>query len=327
MAKYQLAKDLDGEMKRLAAIIGFSLLLQSPSYGWFDKGHMIVARLAWKELDEAQRGRIIAILKKHPHVDEFFTAKCPDGISEGEWLFMQAATWPDWVGQHHSNEYAHPKWHYINYPFVPPQSRLDASRLEPKIGDEHIIRALADSVKKIKTGSDAEKAIYLCWLIHLVGDAHQPLHCVDLFNEQFPDGDFGGNLAVVRLPHAMQPVKLHIFWDGLPGQKSTDPSLDDACREVASAMKEKADRIASSLESNQSFESWAKESFELAKTVAYLNGDLRIGKLQDNMNDVDAPEVPGDYETRARRTAMMQIGKAGARLAQQLKEQLAAIPQ
>ena len=48
-------------------------------------------------------------------------------------------------------------------------------------------------------GTDEEKAIYLTWLMHLVGDIHQPLHCTAVFREQFPNGDKGGNDAFVRI--------------------------------------------------------------------------------------------------------------------------------
>jgi len=59
---------------------------------------------------------------------------------------------------------------------------------------------------KIRTGTDEEKEIYLTWLLHLIGDIHQPLHCTAVFSEQFPNGDKGGNDAFVRIRSS--PVKL-----------------------------------------------------------------------------------------------------------------------
>ena len=52
---------------------------------------------------------------------------------------------------------------------------------------------------KVRSGTDEEKAIYLTWLMHLVGDIHQPLHCAAVFSEQFPNGDKGGNDAFIRI--------------------------------------------------------------------------------------------------------------------------------
>jgi hypothetical protein len=52
----------------------------------------------------------------------------------------------------------------------------------------------------------------LSFLIHLVGDIHQPLHCSTLFNSTFklPDGDRGGNNFMVKMkPTSANSVKLH----------------------------------------------------------------------------------------------------------------------
>jgi hypothetical protein len=86
---------------------------------------MVTALLAWKELTGNQRSKVLDILKKHPHYDEFLAANRPSGFSEDEWVFMRAATWSDWVrpsspGHHHAEKFHHGTWHYINYPFVPP---------------------------------------------------------------------------------------------------------------------------------------------------------------------------------------------------------------
>ena len=34
---------------------------------------------------------------------------------------LRAATWPDWV-KHHQQHFSKPKWHYVDFPFVPPGS-------------------------------------------------------------------------------------------------------------------------------------------------------------------------------------------------------------
>src|SRR5207248_2009698 len=68
-------------------------------------------------------------------------------------------------------------------------------------------------------------AIDLCWLLHLVGDAHQPLHDVSLYSKAYPvakdpgksSGDQGGNLIYVAT--ADNPsTNLHSYWDGLEGR-------------------------------------------------------------------------------------------------------------
>ena len=54
-----------------------------------------------------------------------------------------------------------------------------------------------------------------CWLFHLVGDVHQPLHTVSLFKTKYPDGDRGGNLVFVRAKRSGAILDLHQLWDGL----------------------------------------------------------------------------------------------------------------
>ena len=55
----------------------------------------------------------------------------------------------------------------------------------------------------------------MCWILHLVGDLHQPLHTVALFSAAYyPNGDRGGNsISVARDP---EPTNLHAVWDRMP---------------------------------------------------------------------------------------------------------------
>lgn len=58
----------------------------------------------------------------------------------------------------------------------------------------------------------AERALFARYLVHIVGDIHQPLHSVSMYNETFPSGDRGGNsLKIVLLNGTTQ--NLHAFWD------------------------------------------------------------------------------------------------------------------
>ena len=160
---------------------------------------MVIARLAWQQLTEGQRAKVSALLKKHPHYEEYLIARKPDGFTEDEWAFMRAATWADWVRSHHKEQFDHPTWHYINYPIVRKDSKVDAAKHEPPAKQENVVNQLAVCLEKIGKGTDEEKAVYLTWLFHLVGDIHQPLHCTAVFSERFPYGDKGGNLARIRI--------------------------------------------------------------------------------------------------------------------------------
>jgi hypothetical protein len=71
-------------MKRTLTVICL-LAASTPALAWNGTGHMVVARLAWRQLTEDQRNKVIAILKKHPHWTEYLAAGRRDGFSEGEW--------------------------------------------------------------------------------------------------------------------------------------------------------------------------------------------------------------------------------------------------
>lgn len=58
----------------------------------------------------------------------------------------------------------------------------------------------------------AEKALFTRYLIHMVGDIHQPLHSVALFNHTYPKGDQGGNLLRIKLLNG-STANFHSFWD------------------------------------------------------------------------------------------------------------------
>jgi hypothetical protein len=302
-------------MKKLLASV-LVLVLSAPVFGWNEKGHLVTARLAWRQLTEAQRTRISTLLKKHPHYEEFLIARKPDGFTQDEWAFLKAATWADWVRSHHREQFDRPTWHYINYPIVPAGSAVDPAKQEPPARQENVVNQLAVCVEKIRTGSEEEKAVYLTWLFHLVGDIHQPLHCTAVYSERFPEGDRGGNLALIRIPAGSRPTNLHSFWDGLLGTGTTAGDIGKDVQEIEKVMQDKAIEVKKELDVHQSFESWGREGLELSRRVVYLNGELKVAVGRDE----DAPEAPGEYAPRAGRTARVQIGKAGTRLADQLKK-------
>src|SRR5262249_20661753 len=92
---------LEGTAMRKAVALTLLFAVSTPALAWNDKGQMVTARLAWKKLSDDQRSNVHEILKNHPHYGEFLAAKRPDGFSEEEWVFMRAATWSDWVRNHH----------------------------------------------------------------------------------------------------------------------------------------------------------------------------------------------------------------------------------
>ena len=181
----------------------------------------------------------------------------------------------------------------------------------------NILTALAENESVVKNENDPERrAIALAWLFHLVGDIHQPLHTAQLFTVDYPKGDRGGNEICVRVTQAGQPMDLHRFWDGVITSSSNLTRL----RNEATALRNRQEFQRSQLTelANTDFESWAKESFEIATKIAYRNGG-RIGIPKAGSKDCTmvaaAPVLPAGYVVSASRIADRRIILAGYRLA------------
>jgi hypothetical protein len=292
-------------------LFALPFLLSSTALAWNDKGHMVVAQLAYQRLTPAQRESVAGILRQHPHWQELLIAERPDNVPEDQWAFWRAATWPDWV-KHHQEQFSHPKWHYVDFPFVPPGSAVHAESHQPK--EENILTALPMCVDKVRTATGQERAINLCWMIHLIGDIHQPLHCVSLFCEQFPKGDVGGNDSLYRLG-SHRIIKLHPFWDDLLGKGPTPTTVNRGAQEAQAALDANRAEVTREEQANPSFESWAKESYALAVAYAYVNGKVIPAVADRRKEPSEVPEVPESYAEQAGLIARVCIAKAGERLA------------
>lgn len=286
----------------------------SSAFAWNNKGHMVVARLAYLQLSSDERAAAQAILQQHPHYDEFLKASKPHNLPVEEWVFWRAATWPDWVKFHH-REYSHKPWHYIDYPFVPPGSSVDPASHQPN--PENAVNALPKCIELAKSGTAEEKAINLCWILHLIGDLQQPLHCASLFSEEFPDGDRGGNAARYRIGERV--IKLHSFWDGLLGRSESVNSIRGSAHDSLTVAHEHQSQVAHDLEANVTVEDWAKEGFENAVRFAYLDGSPVPANEEQDPSIEDIPAVPESYATNAGLVARLAMVKGGERLAKMLR--------
>ena len=73
-------------------------------------------------------------------------------------------------------------WHYIDYPYKPPGQPASVPRRLRK--RRIIVEAFQRNVAVVQSAArTTEKAVALCWIFHLMGDAHQPLHAVMLCSQ------------------------------------------------------------------------------------------------------------------------------------------------
>ncbi len=274
---------------------------------WSGAGHMIIAAAAYRNLPAKEQDRVTEILKAHP---EYATWKKAFANSASTldlplFIFMKASTWPDEI-RGEGGKYNHPHWHYINYPLKPTRFPVEA----PDRPDDNILTGIAESEKALqKWGTSAEeRAVHLSWLIHLLGDIHQPLHCAELVDKQFPEGDKGGNLFYIK--PAKRGISLHSFWDGLLGTRNSKPQAL-----VNDAVEIMADHPSKSLPElkNDKPKGWSLESRSQAVTRAYLEG-----KLVGSSSHEAAPPLPEGYSTAAKLIAERQAALAACRLAAEI---------
>jgi S1/P1 Nuclease len=341
-------------------LVGFALLLAtvSPAVAWHQSGHYAVARIAWKQLSDGQRIQVAKILKTHPHYAIYLTADCPKGVSESEWAFARASTWSDWVRDPFATDlsaeerakikktYNKPVWHYVNLPYIHPDDvgKFDAGAIRdgtllPELDDQgeprHVLAALKKCVTVLSAteASDEDKAIYLCWLLHLVGDLHQPLHATGLIATKEtlapgfdpPHGDQGGNLLLIKSNSAdPKSVNLHAYWDALLFNRETPfVQVDAVVAKLLGDAKFQREQLPE-LKST-AFLAWAEESLELAKSVVYKgdSGFLKAyglaPKKSGNAQAGEIPPLPAGYQQAAETVAARRMVLAGYRSADLLQ--------
>jgi hypothetical protein len=294
-------------------------LAAHPALAWNIPGHMLSAIIAYQILRQEKTQsieKVKAVLEKHPWYVHQWQARLQDvPISERDQvLFMQAARWADDIRTQDKAQ-SRPSWHYINLPFKPDGQPPPVQIRDPE--PVNILTAMTENENVVKYESDAERrAVALAWLFHLVGDIHQPLHTVQLFTSEYPKGDRGGNEICVRVTQAGQPMDLHRFWDGVITSSQNLTRL----RNEATALRNRQEFQRGQLTelANADFESWAKESFEIATKIAYRNGQ-RIGSPRGGRKDcptiATAPVLPPRYVVSASRIADRRMILAGYRLA------------
>ncbi len=109
---------------KLIVIVALCLLLPAQGlFAWNGHGHRVIASIAFLRLPLERRLEIANRIKSHPRWESDFASKMPDVVKAGdeqvkaEWIFQQAACWPDTTRGLKGEDYKrfnHSTWHYIN---------------------------------------------------------------------------------------------------------------------------------------------------------------------------------------------------------------------
>ena len=171
-------------MDKRYLLLPLLLCIALPALGWKRDGHRIVAELAQRELRPPVRAEIDRLL-----------------VGEAEPTLPGVSSWAD------SLRIADPKdprsdWHYVNFrsgdcDYVPARDCPGGNCVIGAINRQFLV--LSD-----RSRPDAERRDALKYLVHFVGDVHQPMH-------SSPRKDKGGNDVQVNLDG--RGTNLHAVWD------------------------------------------------------------------------------------------------------------------
>lgn len=288
---------------------------------WGCQGHQVVALIAEKHLTPRALAMVKEILAAGT-IDPKLSRFCKEG---GIDAMADAATWADDV---RGARPATAPWHYVDIPRG--TTRRDVEKYcDPQEGC--VTHAIRDALAVLhSTDADAQKrAEALRFLIHFVGDLHQPLHTTT-------NNDQGGNCVPVAFfdtpPQLRNPQtesyapNLHAVWDtNILAKATTGRSVDQVAAELDQSLQKK---IAGWQKGSANIDSWAWEIYQLASKKAYGKLPVRIPvenpqaiKSCADDNHVSArnlrlhERIEEPYQAMAAPVAKQQVAKAGARLA------------
>jgi len=289
-------------------LAALTALTPSSAVAWNAAGHRLVAAIAWEHLRPEARDEVTLLLRKHPDHGRWLK-RAGEEDSERR-VFIEASTWPDDIRKDQRFYSAgsddptptlpgfpdmerRRSWHYVN---IPLNATPDATPLSGQID-----RQLVALVKTLGT-SDAERTYALPWVIHLVGDAHQPLHTSVRLDASGKWDKLGNGLEVQNPFNPRKPVStLHAFWDDLPGPPwLRGDRLDQASRTLMADHPRPARPTSS--------QRWIEESWQIARDSAYPPENTAV------------PTITETFFEKSREIADRRVVQAGYRLADLLNQ-------
>jgi hypothetical protein len=276
-----------------------------PAHAWGDAGHRISAAIAYARLTPAARSAVDTLLE-----NDADTLTAPD--------FASRATWADRFRDSDRDSgrarYLGTRlWHFVNiqlddadldapcrgHPPLPSGTPASAGPADACVIDK-VVQFAAELQDRALP--PAERLVALKFLIHFVGDLHQPLHAADRH-------DAGGNLTAVRDASAPGDItNLHAYWDvrlvEALGRGPPPQTARVLNRRIGAAQ-------ARAWSAGQPAD-WAREAWLKAKTAAY---DLRSQRSQTGADGKTIVVLDAAYRKRSLPVAGEQLAKAGVRLA------------
>jgi len=283
--------------KLLAAALLTVAVLPGSALAWGRTGHAVVAQIARGYLTPKAAAAVDALL-----------AAVTDALTPPD--LAARASWADaWRKDHRQTT----EWHFVDVELDHPDLAgacfgFPASATPASAGPEKDcvvgrLNAFKAELADPKTDA-AERLLAFKFVLHFVGDLHQPLHAAD-------NQDRGGNCVPLALG-GPRTTNLHSYWDTVAVEAiEADPEKLAAklAAQITPAERkawEKGDA-----------KTWAMESFALAKSTVYT-----IGSKPGCASDTAPLPFPAGYDQSAQAAVALQLKKAGVRLALELNRAL-----
>lgn len=270
-------------------LTSFIFLFSLSCFSWNAVGHMLVANIAYQNLKPNVKNKVDNLVsyiqKEYPNMKSF----------------VYISTWPDAIRSQKIDMFS--RWHYIDIPFSD-----DGTPIKNTIDTDNAVWAVT-TMQQVITNNDAnnfERARFLAFLVHIVGDLHQPLHAVSRISAQHPDGDQGGNLFHVRYHN--QEVKLHHLWDIGVGDFDVDSNMNTINAMTETITAQYPENMFGKKIHDVNPQMWANESLENAKKYVY--------------DTAENQSVTTEYVETGKKFSEQQVALAGYRLANLLNEML-----
>lgn len=290
----------------------------SPAMSWTRPGHMVTAAIAFEELestDPAIIDRLAAVLDSHPDRGSFEVAEDrSEGRERALRLMMECARWPD---DARLTVHDQPSWHVQLRPVVRAEDPPPTMPEDDIIMDGREAFALNARVMANPEATAAQRAVALCWVMHLAGDVHQPLHAAQLFSSAYPNGDRAGGLQFVIDPLSNRPETLHWFWDDSVHRSGDITSVRARATSLQDRFPRASLREAAAPAVAGDYPAWAAESYDIAVSLAYAYGVVGGPSL------ADARALPDAYVRETVSVAERRVTLAGYRMADILRESFA----
>jgi hypothetical protein len=325
-----------GRIARLAYSTAASMLVAffgtPAAHAWGCKGHQTVALIAQKHLTPEAKQMVEKLLADNP-IDPKLKRWCGNATSD---LMLDSSTWPDDV----RNERKNGPWHYIDIP-----RGKHRGSFEEYCGTEGCVtRAIEEqrAILKDKSADPLKRAEAIRYLIHFVGDLHQPLHAIN-------NADNGGNCVPVKyfhhdpLPNPVHPERedyspnLHQVWDTEIVERDMEVSNP---HRYADELEEKFHSETAAWEAaGIHVENWVWTSHERAEGIVYeafpekigIEPDVKPKSCADNNHMgkrmFEKHLAIGEaYQSSAAKAAETGLAEAGIRLAMILNDTAKANP-